>query len=326
MKFKIFILCLLVFGLCQFRLFPEISCRIQGEVLDKDTGLPIKGAWVNLFGCSNPIFKDFCSSWAEQRTDSRGEFKFEELRAGQFFLVVVHRAYRVYGPIYEVREYLGANTRGELEEEIPRGRSPHYLKSKPERNFYLEEGQIKHFVIQLERAAELEITAKIKLPSGTNVYKDEVVVFIDDATSGEPLYGLSFRDGFFKSRCLPALGSFMLKYKTRGYALTPKTVINLKKGQLEKVEIIFDFTSGQIIHGFIKSKQLNCGLPGIQMTLYERKIGGCMIDTSTGRNGEFWFGGMKPGEYKLFIHSPSGLIKEILTIKQNEKIELNKEF
>jgi hypothetical protein len=293
--------------------------------LDKDTGLPIGGAWVNLFGCSNPIFKDFCSSWAEQRTNSRGEFKFEELGEGQYFIVVVHRAYRVYGPVYEVREYLGANTRGELEEEIPRGRSPHYLKSKPERNFYLEEGQIKHFVIKLERAAELEITSKIKLTSGTNVYKDEVVVFIDDATGEEPLYGLSFRGGFFKSRCLPAFGNVTLKYKTTGYALTPKTGINLEKGQLEKVEIIFDFTSGQIIHGFIKSKQGNYGLPGIDISLFP-KTGGILLETTTGTNGEFWFGGMKPGEYMIVIQAPAGLIKEILTIKQNEKIELNKEF
>lgn len=324
MKVKVFILCLLVIGLCQFRLFPEISSRIEGEIVDKDTGLPIKGAWVNLFACNDPIFIDLCYSESAQETDNKGKFKFEELRAGQYFLVVAHRSYTVYGPAYELKEYLRGGTRSELEEEIPRG-LPHTLfENKPERNFILAEGEIKHFVIKLERAAELEITSKIKLPSGIDVYKEEAIVIIYDQSGEESLYGISVNNGFFKSRCLPAFGNVVFQYKTDGYALNQKAGINLRKGQLEKVEIIFDYTIGQTIHGFIKSKEHKFGLPGIHISFY--KIGGVVLETSTGRDGEFWLGGMNPGEYKLVIFAPTGLITEVLTINQNDKIEFVKEI
>ena len=95
MRIKVIILFFLVIGFCQFRVFPEISSRIEGEIVDKDTGLPIKGAWVNLFDCNNPIFKNFCDSYMEQETDSKGVFKFDKIGAGQYFLVVVHRSFTV---------------------------------------------------------------------------------------------------------------------------------------------------------------------------------------------------------------------------------------
>ena len=260
----------------------------------------------------------------EQETDSKGVFKFDKIGAGQYFLVVVHRSYTVYGPAYELKEYLEGETRGELEEEVPRGSGSNFLKNKPERNFILAEGEIKHFVIKLERAAELEVTSKIKLPSGTDEFKEKVSVFIYDSAGEELLSGFSFRNGFFKSRCLPAFGNVVFKYKTDGYAITQKAGINLRKVQLEKVEIIFDYTIGQTIHGFIKSKEHKFGLQGIHISFY--KIGGIVLETSTGRDGEFWLGGMNPGEYKLVIFAPTGLLKEVLSINENDKIEFVKEI
>jgi protocatechuate 3,4-dioxygenase beta subunit len=319
--FKVLIAMLLVSSLPIFS-----YSRIEGEIVDKDTGLPIEGAWVNLFGCNNPIFKDFCYSESAQETDSKGKFKFEELEAGQYFLVVAHRSYTVYGPAYELKEYLKGGTRLELEEEIPRGLPRTLFANKPERNFILTEGEIKHFVIKLERATELEITSKIKLPSGTDEFKEKVSVFIYDSAGEELFYGFSFRNGFFKSRCLPAFGNVRFKYKTDCYGYVQKTGINLVKGQLQKVELIFDFTSGTTVHGFIKSKQADYRLPRIDISLIPKEGGVDFCEARTDSNGEFLFGGMKPGEYILFISAPTGLLQESLTINENDKIEFVKEI
>jgi hypothetical protein len=211
-------------------------------------------------------------------------------------------------------------------EEIPRG-GPSYidLKNDPKRNFILAEGKIKHFVIRLQRAAGLEITAKIKLPSGTSVNKDRVQVLLDQQGGEKNSLAIVFKDGFFKSRCLPPLGETILEYNTYRYTGS-QVSINLRAGQVEKLELIFDFVDGTIVHGFIKSKQANPRLAGIVISLFP-KGGGTLLETTTDNKGEFWFAGMKPGEYFLVIVPHYGpLIKEVLTINKNDKIEFTKEF
>ena len=333
MRVKSFLVAVLMIGLFQAHLFPLITSKIQGTVVDKDTGQPIEGAWVNLFNCTGMrgLFNGFCIPTGEVQTDKFGKFFYSDLEYGPYFLVIVHPDYICFGPVNEVRKYLGRHTRYEIEGEPMRGLRPEpFFKNEPQRNFTLLEGEIKHFNIQLEKAAKLEITAKIKRPSGIDVYKGEVSLWISDVDNKSIFWSGSFKDGYYAPKFLPGIGKVLLTYRVDEYP-SQKREITLNKGQIEKVDILFDYTQGQGVHVVLKDKITKRGIYNADVFLLENVPEGQVGDYAEARtdySGEFWIGGLKLGSYFLRIShiSYATLYEKEITIKKNEMVELSIEF
>jgi hypothetical protein len=113
-----------------------ITSRIEGVVVDYDTGAVIIGAEVRLFhvnsiGGRNPKITTY----------NDGRFRFDDLRQGEYCISVYKEGYELYGPL----------TRQELEEEDERNVTPYPLsyfklrKTSVKDRIYLKEGEIKHF-------------------------------------------------------------------------------------------------------------------------------------------------------------------------------------
>jgi hypothetical protein len=129
--------------------FARISSRIEGTVTDKDTGEPIPKAWVLLYRVEKGIEET-------TQTNDKGYFKFEG------------------PPIFPNREYFIRCTATGYAQYIP----GYYLEYvKPEyfdeiiHPFLLEEGQIKHVQIRLEKGGSLKGILYIKDASGILPFK-----------------------------------------------------------------------------------------------------------------------------------------------------------
>jgi len=197
--------------------------------------------------------------------------------------------------------------------------------------FKLKQGEIKHFIISLEKEAVLDFKMFRKTPQGTILLDDKIGMIVAHINIYHNKYlekfrrFLSFRldglkDGIAAIECLP-----------KGY---PKQVfknIKLEKGKTTSVELVLDFTTGQVLHGFVKDKET--GKPFHVRIHFSRIINGnkeyAVEDISTDINGEFWIGGFEPGKYSLeFINYTRFPFrhKEILEFGQGEKKEITKEF
>jgi len=325
---QFFFLLLALIAFSQLSLFGEVESQMRGKVLDMDTGQPVNGAWVNLFGCSQPVtmINGKCMALLEMRTDGNGNFGFPDLRSGWYFLVVIHRDYVVYGPAFELSHYLLGNTRKEFVGKVDRSSIDYnFFDDKPDRNFFLEEGQITQLVIKLEQAAKLHIDAKMKTPAGTFVYKDTFEILIEEKPEEKIYWVEEIEGGEFESRCMPPYGRTKIKYGHKGFGNQIRGIL-LEKGKVTKFEILFDYTTGQSIHGRLVSKETKNPLSSAIVTLYPHSIDRSLRTVSDSQ-GEFWLGGIKTGKYDLEIRHPKiTIFEKILSVDINDKIEINMEL
>jgi hypothetical protein len=113
---------------------------------------------------------------------------------------------------------------------------------------------------------------------------------------------------------------------TEGYP-DKQYFITLEEGKTHIIEHLLDFTTGQVIHGVLTEKISGKPLPGAMISIYNLEVEkqDCMVYTDF--NGEYWLGGFIPGMYMMNI-KPSGRerVRFQLDIKENQKLEINREF
>ncbi len=239
-------------GFFQWPLFPKISSRVQGKVIDKDTKQPIQGAKVQLiYLWINPNYTRERNWDKEILTDKNGKFKFDL----QFS----------FYPISKFAFYLQCEKKGFISL-IP----PIYLKYRKDEKlpevagiFMLQEGQIKHFAIELEKGGGLKGTIYKKDASGISPYSyiggylkritnPDVNVLRDDE------YGYNIADidadknGIFEIVGIEPYDDYSIKFLPMGYPAVTIHHIKIEKNVTENMEYVIDLTNPTGLEGVIK--------------------------------------------------------------------------
>ena len=327
-RIKLFVLVVFVLSLFQLSLYSLITSRVEGVVIDKDTGQPIEGAKVYLFELD--IFDNNSAEYESfdmLETNKKGYFKFNNVKKGTYFLSIFKQGYAAFGPLY-AHGYDALELIGEPTWQQKNG-------SEIER-FYLKEGQIKHFKINLEKEAILKIKVLKKLPNGIEPYSEKYEGYVRLSLKHRGFIneikaetGSEFQSIFFKK------GLVDIKIKPEGYKTKTYKDVLLDSGETKTIEYVADFTAGQVLHGVIKYADT-------KEPIYLASIAFVKIDEPgkdfevmnlwTDENGEFWIGGFEPGTFKLYIHGGGVNTRKkfnfdiYIKIKPNEKKEIYKEF
>jgi len=337
--FKLIIGIIIVLSFLQTNGFALITSRVTGTIIDKETGAKISGADVvllsGIYAKNGGIVFDILS---KKKSSSRGFFKFDQLGqedmdvSSYYFLAVFKKGYAYYGPFGESfvdniwfdehrllndLEYYGVKE-GLIDESDVNIEEIDFFK--------LKQGEIKHFIINLEKEAVLYFKMFRKTPQGTILLDEDIVAHINiyhNKYLEKFKYFSSFRlgglkDGIASIECLP-----------KGYPRQVFKNIKLEKGKTTSVDLVLDFTTGQVLHGFVKKKETGKPAPGFTV-FFSRIINGnqeyAVESMHTDINGEFWIGGFETGRYLINFFNIGIDYKEVIEFAPGEKKEITKEF
>jgi hypothetical protein len=329
---KSFVLFCLVLGLVHVNLFSLITSRVQGIVVDEETGSPIINALVSLYTCKSNGDGEFYTEKSDTgpanrvQTDGNGKFVFNDLKKGEYFLQVFKEGYAAVGPrvnydyIYKGIGPLGIRLNYKLQY---LGNWSHDKPGEIER-FLLKEGQIKHFSIKLEKEAVLLVKLFEKTTDG--ITQRDFRIEAKHSEYVDKLYGNSI-NGEYKSKYLGE-GKINLRIIIEaGYHDFHVDNIDLKKGTTT-IERTCDFTSGQGIFGVITNKLTGQPIDGVSIWLQKSDKSGDLFTAEIYSNGKYRIGGLIPDKYILTIHYLDLVYEyeysEIITLKPNEIKEYNK--
>jgi hypothetical protein len=337
---KWFVLFIFVIGLFELTLFSLITSRIEGVVSDFDTGAVIIGAEVRLFPFSHPT-----ASNPKTKTYNDGRFRFDDLQQGEYYISVYKEGYELYGPF----------TRQELKEEDESNVTPYPLsyfkliKTPVKDRIYLKEGEIKHFKIKLRKEAIVEVfftkkTEKGETPlvprdiSGKVNLKRRLYRAVIALVESEN-YGSDNETLLEPSIVEPGKLTFnnlsgeqnVKVYTAVDYYPVSLHEVYLKSGEKTMIHHSLDFTSGMVVHGFIKPK--NPDEPfGIEFVTL--KSPNYLFRGIIEEKGEFWIKGIEEGKCILKIRVvkfSGGRLEKIrdemvLNLKKDERIELDLKY
>ncbi len=275
--------------------FSLIESRIRGVVIDKGTGKPIKGASVTLF-----LRHQMDTSYMQEKiasifSDANGAFSFEVPWPGMYFVKCKKDTYLSFLPDYYYK-YVKKD----------------YL-SKLARVFKLDEGEIKHIKIQLEKGGILrgffrknedDKIAPIKISAWIlkESKKDERFV-LDDYYEIEYIY--SDENGYFEANSLEAADDYYL-YIDLGDGYPRKFIknINVAKNEVTDISRVYDLSNMSSIEGVVT---LNSNPPSngnIQIeSMFEGDDGETVFSSyELGESGgNYFFKGLLPGQYRMSV-------------------------
>jgi len=312
MKNKTVLLIFLLLCLFQLNLISLITSRIEGTVLDIDTGLPVVGAKVALFKYGT-VLKDLCDQISSGRSNMEGYFKFDNLKMGEYSLLIFKEGYAPTAPIHVLKKYLSADL------------GPHF-KAGELTPFYLKEGEVKHFKINLKKEAVLNVTVYKKTPTENGILNEDATIIILDKESNSETFDI-FK-GTYRSQYLKE-GFYKVSIYISGFPEKIYDNIELKRETSTDIDYTFDFSKGQVIHGLVSDKASKIRLPYTDV-IVKKVDENFSVGGSTNEFGEFWIGGLKPGAYFLKINRT--IFKKVdyktyFKINENEikelKVEIN---
>ncbi|MCX6580273.1 MAG: hypothetical protein NT166_08815 [Candidatus Aminicenantes bacterium] len=299
---KWFVIISLVAGFFQLPLYPKISSRVQGKVIDKDTKQPIQGAKVELiYLWANNYSREM--NWDKEiLTDKNGKFKFDL----QFS----------FYPISKFAFYLQCENKGYISL-IP----PIYFKYRKDEKFpevagvfTLEEGQIKHFAIELEKGGGLKGTIYKKEASGISPYSYiggylKRITNPDVNVLREDEYGYNIADidtdekGKFEIEGIEPYDDYSIKLLLNGYPAEIIQHIKIEKNVTENMEHVIDLTDPTGMEGLIKIGQTIPENGEVRMqkisgtSLAYTDIGYCRLS----KDGSYSCRGLNPGTYRVYV-------------------------
>jgi len=350
MRMKIFFPVLLMLCIFQNNVFPLVTSRIEGRVVDEDTLEPIPGAEVYLAHDRTKVNLNIEKGntvipydWTKI-TDENGYFKYDNLIESEYLICVEKKGYTSIGPF---RKGLGEDS----EWSMWRDRSIRLVKPGTKGIIHLKQGEIKYFEIKLAKDAALEIHYILKtlkgiglLPAlrtpakkdrrknfplniGARLYSKDLEPY-NTGKSRLEISGISpsYKEaGLVRFDNLPAGLSGKVEVWALGYP--EKTYqVQLEKGKTLIIEHILDYTKGPVIYGVIKNKTTGEIIDNLSIYLSDSLNN--EIHTETNYNGEYWLGGFMHGDIKISVFRVGRGIDDNfhLDIGSNEIRELNLEY
>lgn len=322
-KLRSFILIFLFLGMFQMSLLSKIDSRVEGMVVDRDTGLPIEGAKITLH-TRTPGGGYVRLGQRDTLTDKKGFFKFEiNPKLTVFYFVECSKnGYISFPPNYYL-EY---------------GKNEYYAELL--QMFQVQEGQIKHLRIGMEKGGTLKGTFYKKDLSGISPFSFASGLLTRESVPGKE----RFRDdGYFIIAHVEAdaHGKFIIEgiEPFDQYSITifpgvyiPQEIENVvvRKNQIEEIEYTFDMTDQTGIEGTVTISEQPPQLGHIYiLNLTQESIetfGGAT--TRINDDGHFSYKGMPPGKYQLtasgFDKDNNKFLKEyIVEISANQTKTIN---
>jgi len=245
-----------------------VSSRIEGVVVDKETGKPIEGAEVRLYerlGYGNARMKMI----RVMHTDKKGYFKADMNLMGRvryFHIVVSKRGYAVHGSVNPyVKEKKEEELRG-VRVNIPDAvRKTEEGPVAPRAWIELNEGEIKHVKIGMSKEAVLEVNIGYRwLPEIGEIKKDSVGKYKNRVCIIELSYeGVNNCFGVNEHFKLRGFGSGEIEIEIYTKLIGwPKVVYKRKVKGGEKVVInhVFDLTKGGVVYGKLSKCYSSIGI------------------------------------------------------------------
>ncbi len=310
-RFKYMLLFIVLILLSQVNLYSLITSRVEGTVVDEDSGKPVEGAQVTLYICENE--HTFLGS-PGQATGTNGRFVFNDLKEGEFYMAVSKKGYAAIGPISRYK-LLGEIGGLDTSRKIPGGVD----------KFFLKEGHVKHIKITLEKEAILKVIALKKFNNQTSNTSGSFSILI-----AHPSFPYLIRSNFseqFQSKYLKE-SNVRVKIFTRGFP-EKSYEIELEKGKTKTIEHIVDYDSPPIVYGTIKDKYTGEPLWATHIYLTFMGEEDIWFSITTDKDGKFYLGSVKPGKYKVNISHPTKhdvSIETSIFVGQDDRIELNKDI
>jgi len=148
-RIKTFIWLIILISAFNLNLFPYISSQVSGYVMDKETNTVLKDVDVYLmtFFRNAPI----ALPQAQTKTDENGYFIFDDVNKGTYFIECTKDGYEDFSPGYLA--------------ELPN-------REKYVKTFYIEEGVVKHFEIEMVKGGCLKVIIKKRDDNGVSGYGD----------------------------------------------------------------------------------------------------------------------------------------------------------
>jgi uncharacterized surface anchored protein len=325
MKIKTVLLIFLLLCLFRVNLVSLITSRIEGTVLDGENEVPIPKAKIALFKCILTDIGISCQMINHTETNNNGKFKFDDILQGEYFLSVFKEGYGAFGPLFNYYKiFVSLSYSGPMGSAVCT-KNPDEIK-----RFNIKEGQIKHFMIKIEKEAILKVNIKQTLPNGIEISPkslNRIIVkhhdFLDKDLEYIGIYPAGYQSLYFRK------GLVSVEIWPLGYPLKSFENILLQSGETTTIDYIINYTQDQVLHGFIKDKSSKEPLELVEVFLSNPITNRIASKTLTDKDGEFLIGGIEPGKYILWIYySRTKKIdhEEIIEIKQNEKKEIIREF
>ena len=206
---------------------------------------------------------------------------------------------------------------------------------------FLQEGEIKHVTIELKKEAILEIQFKKKTQDGTEPLYYKYFPGINTTDNFGALVSIS-DDKYAKTLLVPSkkdIGIMLFKGLPPGYTVRAwvhamgypdkQYFITLEEGKTHIIDHLLDFTTGQVIHGKITEKNSGKPMLGAAIFISNLEVEKQGRYAQTDCNGEYWLGGFIPGKYRMKIKIYYPFVEKVqfqLEIKENQKLEINREF
>ena len=273
-------------------LFASIYCRVEGFVKDKDTGKGIPNVKVILYQSKFDL--------DNVKTDANGYFAFKKVDPGEnYFIVCKEENY-----VLNVQEYMQENILSFIDNQVFREIAGF---------FTLKEGEIKSFVINLEKGGKIKGKIYQKDANGIKPMTD-CIVYLEKEYEETDLVGESpylptpksiiidrariMDNGDFSFSGIKPLKKYSLTIMTfLGFAYQYIKSIEVKKNETIFLDFTFDWGDKTGIKGTVT----NSGLPLKSAYIYLMSLPDEEVsaDPKTDEEGKYSILMLTPGFYKL---------------------------
>ena len=313
-------------------LFSTIYCRVQGFVKDKDTGKGIPNVKVILYQSKFDMDKD--------KTDAKGYFAFKKVKPGEdYFIVCKEDNY-----VLNVDEYMMLNLFSLMD-------NPAFREMAGV--FNLKEGDIKSFIINLEKGGKIKGKVYQKDATGIKPMINCMVELIKEIEESDfvvssphlpppksitidsfivmgnvEIYGMEEGEFYFNGLKPSDKYSLIIQSK-QGFPYQYIKVPEVFKGDNVFVDFTFDFQDQTGVKGNVKKNGVP--LKSVYISLLEMPEEKYAADMKTDKEGNYCIRMVRPGLYRLgFAYFDENEVKHkrevVVKISANEIKIINIEF
>jgi 5-hydroxyisourate hydrolase-like protein (transthyretin family) len=268
---------LLVLHLFQVPAYSLIRSRIQGIFRDKETGQPLENVLVTLY--NNSEVDGFFQNY-ETKTDKNGRFIFDQITDGEYIIRGIKSGYVTYQPEYKIDRT--------------------YRERKLVEVLHIEEGEIRHIDIQMERGGQLLAKIYKKDENGISPYTDfsaQIGYMANEYIYS--VYGIRNGGEYFVDG-LPESDRYTFFLRAREFAGYPefRTGFEIKKDEITTIEHTFDFTDNTGVTGVIYLDSEPISNAVVEL---EDINSHAVAETEPRLENKYSFKNIQPGTYTLSV-------------------------